>query len=185
MSLPRALGVLCVVLALAAGCGGGSDSSSSDEWASTVCGALDEWGKSLQAGSQALRPAMENTQDLENVKEKYIGFLEDAEQSSQQLVDEVESAGPPEIEEGQEVQSDLVSALENVQESFARAVDRAEELSTKDGDSLRSGVGLLSNDVEKNLQAAGSFFKGIGERSPELEEAMAGDPKCGQFANGG
>ena len=44
---------------------------------------------------------------------------------------------------------------------------------------------MLSNDVEKNLQAAGSFFKGIGERSPELEEAMAGDPKCGQFANGG
>ena len=57
--------------------------------------------------------------------------------------------------------------------------------STNDGDSLRSGVGVLSNDVEKNLQAAGSFFKGIGERSPELEEAMAGDPKCGQFANGG
>ena len=90
MSLPRALGVLCVVLALAAaGCGGGGDTSSSDEWASTVCGALDEWGKNLQAGSQALRPAMENTKDLENVKEKYIGFLEDAEQSSQKLVDEV------------------------------------------------------------------------------------------------
>ena len=185
MSLPRALGVLCVVLALAAGCGGGSDSSSSDEWASTVCGALDEWGKSLQAGSQALRPAMENTQDLENVKEKYIGFLEDAAQNSQELVDEVKSAGPPDTDEGQALQSELVSALEKVQESFARAVDRAEELSTKDGDSLRSGVGVLSKDVEKNLQAAGSFFKRIGERAPELEEAMDDEPKCGQFANAG
>lgn len=188
MSLPRALGVLCVVLALAAaGCGGGDDggSSSSDEWASTVCGALDEWGKSLQAGSEALRPAMENTQDLENVKEKYIGFLEDAEQSSQELVDEVKSAGPPDAEEGQALQSELVSALEKVQKSFARAVDRAEELSTQDGDSLRTGVGVLSNDVEKNLQAAGAFFDGIGERSPEIEEAMDDTPSCGQFANAG
>jgi hypothetical protein len=192
VSLPRGLGVLCVALALAAaGCGGGGDgggSSSSktpDEWASTVCGALDDWGKSIQAGSQDLRPAMENTKDLENVKEKYIGFLEDAEQSSQKLVDEVKSAGPPETEEGQAVQSELVSALEKVQKSFARAVDRAEELSTNDGDSLRSGVGALSNDVEKNLQAAGAFFNGIGERSPEIKEAMDDTPSCGQFANAG
>jgi len=178
-----------VVLALAAaGCGGGGDdggSSSSDEWASTVCGALDDWGKSIQAASQDLRPAMENTKDLENVKEKYTGFLEDAEQSSQKLVDEVKSAGPPETEEGQAVQSELVSALENVQRSFARAVDRAEELSTKDGDSLRSGVGVLSNDVEKNLQAAGAFFNGIGGRSPEIEEAIEEEPSCGQFGNAG
>lgn len=192
VSLSRALGVLCVVLALAAaGCGGGGDggdgssSKSPDEWASTVCGALEDWGTSLQAGSQDLAPAMQNTKDLENVKEKYIGFLEDAEQSSQKLVDEVKSAGPPETEEGQAVQSELVSALEKVQKSFARAVDRAEELSTKDGDLFRGGVGVLSNDVEKNLQAAGAFFNGIGERSPEIEEAMDDNASCGQFANAG
>jgi hypothetical protein len=126
---------------------------------------------------------MENTRDLENVKEKYIGFLEDAERNSQELVDEVKSAGPPETDEGQALQSELVSALEKVQESFARAADRAEELPTTDGDSFRSGVGVLSNDVEKSLQAAGAFFKGIGERSPEIEEAMDGNPRCGQFAN--
>lgn len=192
MSLPRALGVLCVVLALAAaGCGGGGDgdgrssSKTPDEWASTVCGALEDWGRSLQAGSEDLGPALQNTKDLQNVKEKYIGFLEDAEQNSQELVDEVKSAGPPETEEGQALQSELVSALEQVQESFARAVDRAGEISTKDADSFRSGVGELSNDVEKNLQAAGAFFSGIGERSPEIEEAMDGTPSCGQFANAG
>ena len=73
-------------------------------------------------------------------------------------MDEVKSAGPPDTEEGQAIQSELVSALEKVQESFARAVDRAEEISTTDGDSFRSGVGVLSNDVEKNLQAAGASF---------------------------
>jgi hypothetical protein len=128
---------------------------------------------------------MQNTRDLENVKEKYIGFLEDSEQSSQELVDEVKSAGPPDTEEGQAVQDALVSAFEKVQASFARAVDEAQELSTADGDSFRIGVGRLSGDVEKNLQAAGRFFTGIGERSSEIEEAIEDDPNCGQFANAG
>jgi hypothetical protein len=181
-----------VALALAAaGCGGGGDddggssSKTPDDWASSVCGALEDWGARLQAGTEELAPALQNTRDLEKVKEKYIGFLADAEQNSQELVGEIRSVGPPETEDGQALQSDLVSALEKVQQSFGRAVDRAEELSTKDVDSLRSGVGALSNDVEKNLQAAGAFFRGIGERSPEIEEAMGDDPNCGQFANAG
>jgi hypothetical protein len=185
VSLLRALGVLCVVLALvAAGCGGGGDDGV-DEWASTVCGALEDWGTSLRTGSQELAPAMQNTRDLENVKEAYIGFLEESAQSSKELVDEVKSAGPPDTEEGQAVQDALVSAFEKVQASFARAVDEAQELSTADGDSFRIGVGRLSGDVEKNLQAAGRFFTGIGERSSEIEEAIEDDPNCGQFANAG
>jgi hypothetical protein len=178
-----------VVLALAAaGCGGGGDGDSSsskspDEWAETVCGALDDWGTSLQTRSQELGPAMQNTQDLENVKETYIGFLQDAEQSSQELVDEVKSAGPPDTEEGQAIQSELVSALEKVQRSFARAVGQAEELPTTDGDSLTRGVGVLSNDVEKNLQAAGASFNGIAERSPEVKEAFDDTPSCGQLTS--
>jgi len=189
VNLPRALVVLCVVLALAAaGCGGGGDGDSSsskspDEWAETVCGALDDWGTSLQTRSQELGPAMQNTKDLENVKATYIGFLQGAEQSSQKLVDEVKSAGPPDTEEGEAVHSELISALEKVQKSFARAVGQAEELPTTDGDSLTRGVGVLSNDVEKNLQAAGASFNGIAERSPEVKEAFDDTPSCGQLTS--
>ena len=189
MSLFRALGVLIVVLALAAaGCGGGDDGGSSsskspDEWAETVCGALDDWGKSLQASSQELGPAMQDTRDLENVKAKYVGFLQGAEQSSQKLVNEVKGAGPPDTEEGETVHNELVSALEKVQRSFARAVGQAEELPTTDGDSLTRGVGELSNDVEKNLQAAGASFNGIAEESSEIKEAFDDTPACGQLTS--
>jgi hypothetical protein len=176
-----------VLVLVTAGCGGGGDDGGSskapDEWAETVCGALDDWGTSLQTRSQELGPAMQNTKDLENVKETYIGFLQDAEQSSQELVDEVKSAGPPDTEEGQAIQSELISALERVQRSFARAVDQAEELPTTDGDSLTRGVGVLSNEVEKNLQAAGASFNGIAERSPEVKEAFDDTPSCGQLTS--
>jgi hypothetical protein len=193
VSLPRALSAVCVVLALvtAGGCGGdggGSENSSSktlDDWTSTVCGGLGDWSKSLQAGSQALGPALQKTKNLENVKKSFITFLEDAEKDARTLVGEVKSAGPPEADDGEAFQREFVSVLEKMQRSFARAVDRAEELPTGGLQSFRSGVGGVSTDVEKNLQATGAFYNDIGERWPEIKEAIDSNPRCDQFANAG
>jgi hypothetical protein len=181
------------VLFAAAGCGGGggdgngdnASATAPDEWASTICGALQDWAQSLQSGSQALAPALQRTKNLENVKESFVGFLEDAEKSSQTLVNKVESAGPPETDEGEAIQRQLVAALEKVQKSFAGAVDRAEELPTEGVQSFRDGVGKISTDVENNLQATGAFFNGMGERSTEVNEAIDNNSTCQQFANAG
>jgi hypothetical protein len=192
VSLSRALSAVCVVLALvvAGGCGGdgGGENSSAktpDEWATAVCGALGDWGESLQAGTQALGPALGNTKNLENVKERFVGFLEDAEQASGTLVDEVESAGPPETDEGEAIQRQFVAALEEVQMSFARAVDRANELSTTGVGSFRDGVGAISTEVELNLRKAGASFNSLEDKSSELEEAIDGNARCNQFTNAG
>jgi hypothetical protein len=195
MTPVRLLVVLVSAAALlfaAVGCGGdgngnGDNASATapDEWASTVCGALGDWAQSLQSGSQALAPALQRTKNLENVKESFVGFLEDAEKNSQTLVNEVESAGPPETDEGEAIQSQLVAALEKVQKSFAGAVARAEELPTEGVQSFRNGVGKISTDVENNLQATGAFFNGMGERSTEINEAIDNNSTCQQFANAG
>jgi hypothetical protein len=191
VSIPRALSAVCVVLALAAaGCGGdggdeNSSSKSADDWASTVCGALGTWAQSLQAGSQALGPALQGTKNLENVKKRFVGFLEEAEKDSRTLVAEVKRAGPPRADEGEEIQRQLVSALEKMQTTFVRAVDRANELPTKGVQAFRSGVGMISTDAEKSLQATGASFNGIGEKSSEIEEAIDGNATCARFANAG
>jgi hypothetical protein len=180
-----------LALVAAGGCGGdggggeNSSSKSPDQWATTVCGALDDWGTSLQAGSQELAPALQQRKNLENSKERFIAFLEEAEKDTQALVNEVESAGSPQTDEGEALQRQLVSALEKMQESFASAIDRAKELETTGLQSFRSGVGAISTEVQTNLQAAGAFFNRIGERSTEIEEAIDTNPSCQQFADAG
>jgi hypothetical protein len=183
--------VLLSAAALAAGCGGGGDgngdsgSTAPDEWASTVCEALGDWGKSLQDGTQALGPALQDTKNLDNVKQRFVGFLEEAEKDSQTLVDEVKSAGPPDTDEGEAIQGQFVAALEKVQESFAGAVTSAEELSTTGAGSFRDGVGAISTEVEVNLRNAGASFNDLEEKSSELKQAIEDNPSCARFANAG
>ena len=195
----RALRTLVLLLSLlvlslaAAGCGGGGgddngneSTASPDVWAASVCGALGTWVTSLQNGSSQLGTQMRDTKDLENVKARFVNFLEDAEQSSEEMVEKVKEAGPPDVEQGEAIQEDLVAALEKVNESFSNAVDRANELSTSSLKTFSKGVGDLSEDVQNNLATTGQDFSTLSDRfqSTELDNAMDGEPACQQFKNG-
>ena len=184
-----------VVLAFAAaGCGGGGggddngngSAAAPDIWAASVCGALGNWVTSLQDGSRRLGTQMRETKDLKTVKARFVSFLEDAEQSSKELVDKVKEAGPPDVEQGEAIQEDLVTALEKVNESFSNAVDKAEKLSTESLQSFSSGVGKLSQDVQSNLATTGEDFSTLSDRfqSTELDNATDGEPACQQFKSG-
>ena len=184
-----------VVLAFAAaGCGGGGggddngngSAAAPDIWAASVCGALGNWVTSLQDGSRRLGTQMRETKDLKTVKARFVSFLEDAEQSSKELVDKVKEAGPPDVEQGEAIQEDLVTALEKVNESFSNAVDKAEKLSTDSLQSFSSGVGKLSQDVQSNLATTGEDFSTLSDRfqSTELDNATDGEPACQQFKSG-
>jgi hypothetical protein len=191
--LPAVLLSAVVLAFAAAGCGGdgggNGDSASAtapDVWAESVCGALGNWVKSLQTGSQDLSKALRNTKDLKTVKAGFVSFLEDAEESTGEMVEKVEEVGPPNVSQGEAIQDDLVAALGEVQQSFSKAVDRANALSTSSLSEFSSGVGKLSEDVQENLATTGGEFNNLSERhqSPELDDATDGEPACQQFNSG-
>jgi hypothetical protein len=191
--LPAVLLSAIVLAFAAAGCGGdgggNGDSASAtapDVWAASVCGALGNWVKSLQAGSQDLSASLRDTKDLKNVKARFVTFLEDAETSSGEMVEKVKEAGPPDVSEGEAIQDELVAALTKVEQSFATAVDKANDLSTSSLKSFSTGVGKLSEDVQENLANTGSEFNNLSDRfqSPELDDATDGEPACQQFNSG-
>ena len=189
----RALAALLAVGALAftaSGCGGdgGGDRSSAarpQEWAATVCGSLGDWVQSLQDDSQKLGSAMQDTSDLETVKSTFVTFLDDAEQSSGELIEKVKETGPPDIENGEEIQQTLVSDVEKINKSFSEAVDKAKELPTNNLQSFSKGVGPLSTDIQKNLAVVGKDFNEIKSQSSELKDAIDTEPACQQFSTAG
>jgi hypothetical protein len=189
-----ALVLLVATLAVAAaGCGGGGgddgDSASGtapDVWAATVCGALGNWVKSLQDGSRELGTQMRDTKDLKTVKSRFVTFLENAEESSHDMVEKVKEADAPDVEQGEAIQEELVTALEKVETSFSNAVDKANDLSTKSVSAFSQGVGTLSQDVQNNLATTGNDFNSLSDRfnSTELDNATDGEPACQQFKSG-
>jgi hypothetical protein len=192
--LPVVLITAIVLAFAAAGCGGGGDGGNGDSasaaepsvWAASVCGALGNWVKSLQADSQDLSSALRDTKDLKTVKARFVTFLEDAEQSSGEMVDRVEEAGPPNVSQGEAIQDDLVATLGGVQQSFSQAVDKANALSTSSLQSFSSGVSKLSEDVQDKLATTGGEFNSLSDRyqSPELDNATDGEPACQRFNSG-
>jgi hypothetical protein len=181
-----------VVLAFAAaGCGGGGDGDNGDSasgtapdvWAASVCGALGNWVQSLQEGSRELGTQMRDTKDLKTVKTRFVTFLENAEESSHEMVEKVKDADAPDVEQGEAIQEELVTALEKVEKSFSNAVDKANDLSTDSLQAFSQGVGKLSQDVQDNLATTGSDFNSLSDRfnSTELDNATDGEPACQQF----
>ena len=130
---------------------------------------------------------MRDTKDLKAVKARFVTFLEDAEESSGEMLAKVEEAGPPDVSQGEAIQDDLVTALTKVEQSFSNAVDKANELSTNSVQSFSNGVGKLSQSVQDNLSATGTEFNELSDRyqAPELDDATDGEPACQQFSSGG
>jgi hypothetical protein len=191
MRLAQTLAVfLCAsTLALAAaGCGGGGGTSYSgtepDAWAATVCGALGDWATGLKADSDQLGTSLSGTRDLNVVKQKFVAFLERAESSSRTMVTRISGAGAPAVKDGEAIQEQLVSGLAGAQASFARAIARAEKLSTTNPQAFATGVQSLGSDVQEELTAVGEKFNSLGDRydDDDLNEATSKEPACSEIS---
>jgi hypothetical protein len=173
----------------AAGCGGGGGSSASgtkpETWATQVCGALQTWGNDLKSSSQQLETDIRTSTDVKSVKQKLVAFLQGAEQSSQTMVDKVQAAGAPAIDNGPTIQRDLESALGQASGSFHRAVAEAKKLPTNDPQALSAGLSNLAQSIQSELTATGQHFSELDTKHDlgDLKQAMANEPACKPFVS--
>jgi len=191
--LTRYLALLSTLAALAfaaAGCSGGSDSSSAsgtkpEAWSADVCGALQTWEKDLKSGSQQLSSDIRTSKDLKSVKVKLVAFLNSSEQSTEKLVGEVKSAGAPAVKDGPAIQRDLVSGLTEARGSFQRAVKQAKKLPTDNPQTLTAGLTSLAQSIQGELTATGSHFSNLDKKYDvgDLNKAMAAEPLCKPFVS--
>jgi hypothetical protein len=97
------------------------------------------------------------------------------------MVERMKDIDEPAVENGDAVKRELVTALEQIRESFSKAIESARKLSTNDLQSFSAGVGTLSGEVQRNLGTAGDEFKRLSDETEELQEAIDGEPACQRF----
>jgi chromosome segregation ATPase len=174
----------------AAGCGGGGDSSSSssgtkpDEWASSVCGALQTWEDDLQSASQQLSADITARSDPKSVKQKLVTFLENSEKSTEKLVDDVKAAGAPAVKDGEAIQRDLEASLTEAQNSFDRAATKAKNLQATP-QALATGLSTLAQTIQSELTTTGQHFSSLENKYDfgDVNKAMADEPACKPFVS--
>jgi hypothetical protein len=190
-SIDRALALL-LALTLLAACssddGGGGEPTdtgggTTDEvtapanYAEGLCTAVSDFQSDLQQQNAAFQDAFGGgTPSPEEAKDTLAAFVSDLSTRTQELIDEVEALGTPDVENGDEVRAALTSAFERVVEAFDQAEADIDALSTDDPAALAQGF----TEVGTQLQAAGTDISTSFDdlQSPELDEAAADVEAC-------
>ena len=178
--------VLCVstLAVAAAGCGSSGGSSKTgakpDAWAAEVCGALRDWAQGLKSSSTSLNAQLATATSIEAAKAKFIAFLDTAAKTADVMVARVRKEGPPAVDKGEALQSDLEAALGRFGTSFRHASTKARKLPTNNRQAFSSGVTSLGKDVVTELAATGDVFTKLGERfkDKDLSNATKNQPAC-------
>jgi hypothetical protein len=153
------------------------------EWADSVCASLGEW-----------RGAITSLADVrgELTAEALEDRLDAADSATDELVDDLQSLGPPDLEAGDEAEQALDDAAEGLRESYDALREAAQ--GALDADTPTAFLQQLASlapqfqalvrqaqDVMATLRSASLF----GESSAELEQAFAAAPSCAQLQQTG
>ena len=168
----------CAVAALAlvaAGCGGGDESSSvspTDEWAEGFCTAITTWTDSLGTVTEQFASPSSLTQ------ERLTDAANDVKSSTETLVDDLRGLGAPDTESGDAVKTsidELSTTLETEVAKIESAVDSASGLAE-----LPSAI----SSITTSLSAMGTAFAATldslqsADAKGELQSALEDSPAC-------
>ena len=171
------IGVLAIIIAAVVMRLTEDDQESTSEWADSVCTSLSDWRSSITS----LADPADEPPTTETLRDR----LDQADDATSGLVDELRDLGPPDLETGDEVQQALDSAAAGLAASWADAQSTAEDAADADNQAeLLEALADLADDfaalagqaedIVATLQSASLF----GDASAELEQAFAASDSC-------
>lgn len=175
---------LAGVILAACGGGGDSDKASASAWVQDVCTGLTGWLQELQRESTGLQQSVGATPgDLNSAKADLVEFMTNAVGSTDEMIDEVQAAGAPDVDKGDEIQSGLEDGLDEIRQAFADAKTQAEGLSVDDPAAFAQGAEELSASLQEAGEKAEGSLNDLGERydAPSLDKAFEDEPACQQL----
>jgi hypothetical protein len=165
----RMVGIAVLIPGLVlVGCGGGT---SPEDYAAAVCNSTGDWIDSLQGSAEALQDSV-NTDNPEEAKQLILDFLDDTINDTDELLGEVEEAGSPDVDGGEEFADDVTELFDQARDALANAQNEVEGLPTDDVQTFSqkaSELGSLLGQVMANFEPP---------RNEEMEQAFEDANAC-------
>ena len=147
-----------------------------------MCSAVGDWVDELQTRSDALTTS--DATGVDEVRTAFVDFLDDAVARTDQMVEEVEATGHPDVENGEEIADGLLAELRPMQSTLEEARDKAEAL-PDDPTAFAQGAQEIGESMQEVSETASTGIEDLGKEfsSAELEEAMDAEPACQDFGS--
>ena len=172
-----AIGVLAIVVAALVMRLTEDDPETTAQWADSVCSSLSDWRSSIAS----LAEPGDEPLTADTLRDR----LEQADDATSDLVDELRDLGPPDLDAGDDVRQALDAAVAGLAADYADAQSAAEDAAeAEDQTELLGALAELADDfaalvdqvtdIVATLQSASLF----GDASAELEQAFADSESC-------
>ncbi len=172
-------------MAVCAGCGSGGSSSTSSSskvkastYVSAVCSAISPLEKDVVSRSAALKKTTATS--AAEAKKNLRGFLAVVEQDSDHALARIQSAGTPDISNGNAVAGKIVGTFTQLRDAMRAAVAKSASLPTNSPSSFQTAAQSLLTSVGASL----SKIDSSGLNNPDVEKAEADQPACKQLSSG-
>ncbi|HWC39977.1 MAG TPA: hypothetical protein VG476_15675 [Acidimicrobiales bacterium] len=205
VGLPRGAAIAAVVLGLGitgVACGGGSSSSSStttttsgssnsttasgktvSQWSGQVCSSVTGYLNSLQTEANNLQTQANNATDLQQGKTALVNFINSAVSGTNNLVSQLEAAGPAPTRDGAAISQALVGGIQQLGVAFSGAQAQAQALPTNDPQAFQNGAKAIGNSLNSAGTQIGNNIKSAIGKYPtdNLQTAFNNNPTCQQL----
>jgi hypothetical protein len=165
------------------------DAVSVESWAGGVCGSVETWLRGINQKGTQLGQDVQGVSDLSKGRDLLVQFMEDAVALTDTMIQDVEDTGAPDIENGDQLATDLVAALQPVKDTFSAAVDKAKALPTDDPDAFSAAATQLGQEITDSQTEFSASFDQLQAKydDPALNSAFDTVPECAQLgaATGG
>jgi hypothetical protein len=169
--------LLCVFLigAAALTACGGSKGVSAEAYATSVCGALKTYLSGLQGFATSVTSAVTANATPENGKAQLQKFVGDLGKATDTLISDLKAAGTPDITNGAQFTSALVSAFEQTKAGVDKLKTEIDGLPI-DLQGFTAGTQKITTDMTTVFDSAGKSLEKL--KAPELEKASSTNPNC-------
>ena len=157
------------------GCGG-EDSVAVDDYANDLCTALTGWTETLRDRQAELQEGGEPGTTPQEDRAALQSFVDGAVEASDTLVDEVEAAGVPDIDNGDEVADAFREAVVETRSELEAAQDDVGEIPTDTPDAYQAAVDDFVTDLRATLEGIDEHLEGL--EAPELDMALDEASAC-------
>ena len=146
------------------------------EWADSFCGSFSTWLDEIQTASSGVADNV-TPGDIESAKTAIADLFGTASEATQTLISDLESAGAPDIDDGDQLVDDLIEKFQAFDDAAQKAKSDTEALASDDIATFQSEADELTTTFQDEVDTVADSFSEIDakykseELNSELESA--------------
>jgi hypothetical protein len=154
-----------------------------NKFATDVCTAAKDWVDTIQQGAATFGGGLTAESSPEQIRDGLVGFLDEAITETDELIGEVEEAGVPAVDGGEEASETLLDAFQRVKTAFEEARADAQALPVEDQQAFMTGAQELGTTVQQALTEIGTELE--DQENPDLQGEFDENEACTELQNAG